>query len=429
MPPKDKEIILICPKCNRNGYLKKKTSKFHLPQKNKIITFNDCLDYLSKLHFKDFANVITVNHNEISDNLPLKHYYNFYIFYKIPINKIKAFEISVIKSLIRKYIGKQYNITYSKDLTKSSHLQNIIRNDNCEKKHQEDQPKNKVIFISRLKLIDLFSSILISALNKCCELNELGIDQKYEIEMVEGIKSIFYPMTLNIDKRNEWNFPLFINPNKIKLDFSLRLEIPDNSDYRKKCKECGITFPKDNKLLKCECGSRRFFFEKEKPSRDYLKNKDKELEYNETKMNEFFLKFLNFMHIMKNDWFSIKEIKADLLQFFDTLSKEILDDLKMPGKNAYIIRHYCRETSSKEECYISKKSDFMNIYIKLIEYIRLIKSLIKAEINNREKNINKMHYKLITILKQRNFPERYIRYKIRNDYLIFLECIIRKHHR
>lgn len=75
MSPKNSEIILICPICNRKGFLRKKHSKFHLPQKSKVIRFYDCLSYLSKLHFNNFFYDLLFD--EGKDNIPLKNYTEF----------------------------------------------------------------------------------------------------------------------------------------------------------------------------------------------------------------------------------------------------------------------------------------------------------------------------------------------------------------
>jgi hypothetical protein len=69
----------------------------------------------------------------------------------------------------------------------------------------------------------------------------------------------------------------------------------------------------------------------------------------------------------------------------------------------------------KNECPISTESDFMNISIKLQEYDRLMKDLFIAYEYDPKKNSKKIYSKIVSLLMQRNFPERYIVNKITHD--------------
>jgi hypothetical protein len=226
MPPINPEIVLICPLCNRKGFLRKKQSKFHLSQKNMVNDFYGCLDYLSKLHFKIFFRALIDYDERKYVSLSLKTYTEFWIFYKIPLKKVRDFEINTIKYLITKCNEKQYDIIYSNDLEKSIHLKDIIcLNDSNEKKLQ--QQENETIFISRRNLKILFYSIVFEAFKKCCEWNNLGIEESFEKEMIEGLKSLFFPMTLNVDRRNYWKFPLITTLRKKERKFNFQMDFPN----------------------------------------------------------------------------------------------------------------------------------------------------------------------------------------------------------
>src|SRR6185312_9488578 len=73
------------------------------------------------------------------------------------------------------------------------------------------------------------------------------------------------------------------------------------------------------------------------------------------------------------------------------------------------------------DCYISKRSQFLDISIKLNEYNTLLKNLVKVELYGIDKNGKKIHSKLIAILRKLNFPERYILSKIIRDYHVIEE--------
>ena len=162
MSPKNSEIILICPFCCRKGFLRKKHSKFHLPQKSKVIGFYDCLDYISRIYYKIFFKLLFIVNKEKNDNIPLKSYSKPWIFCKISLKKIKEFEINTIKNLIRECNVKKIRVIYSNDLINSKHLKKFIYQNDC-KRNQEYKENDSAIFISRLKLNFLFSSY-----NFCC---------------------------------------------------------------------------------------------------------------------------------------------------------------------------------------------------------------------------------------------------------------------
>jgi hypothetical protein len=63
---------------------------------------------------------------------------------------------------------------------------------------------------------------------------------------------------------------------------------------------------------------------KEQPSSTYKKNKSNEIKYNEPIFNEYFFKFLNFMHILNRDYLSNIELKNEFQEFFDNTSKDVL---------------------------------------------------------------------------------------------------------
>jgi hypothetical protein len=140
-------------------------------------------------------------------------------------------------------------------------------------------------------------------------------------------------------------------------------------------------------------------------------------------MDLYLTRFLNYMRILKDSWFRDKEVKKDFRKFFDETSKEI-QILKMSGKTFYSIVHYNKEKPSKEECHISKESDFMKISIRLKEYHHLLRGFIKAEVYGIGKDKEKLESKLIALLRQLNFPERYIFSKIKKDFDICKEFFI-----
>jgi hypothetical protein len=130
------------------------------------------------------------------------------------------------------YKEKYYDFNFSNDLINSNHLKDIIcLKDSNEIKLQRQQRK-ETIFLSRKKLNFLFYSIVFEAFKKCCELNRLGIEKSFEKEMVEGIKSIFYPITLNVDKRNYRRFPLIITLQKKEPKFNFRMYMPNKFNNR-----------------------------------------------------------------------------------------------------------------------------------------------------------------------------------------------------
>jgi hypothetical protein len=90
----------------------------------------------------------------------------------------------------------------------------------------------------------------------------------------------------------------------------------------------------------------------------------------------------------------------------------------MSGKSYYMIRHYDKEEhNKKKDCYISNKSDFMDIVIELREYNGLIEDLVKTEIYGIRKSSKNIRSKVVTLLRQLNFPEKYILDKIESDRL------------
>jgi hypothetical protein len=415
MPPTNSETILICPLCNEKGFLRKKHSKFHLPQKTKIDNFYDFLDFLSKYLFKNVSSVLSIDHTGEFDNLPLKEYNKIFVFYKMPIYKIKEFEIDAIKSIIKNYPADKFYLSFSNDLIRSMHLKDIVYCNVC----LEKNPQKKVIFLSRKKLTLIFYSILVMALKKSCEIHKYGIEESFEKEMVDGMMSIFYPLTLIYDKRKKWNVAYTkYSPNSPqKIDLQYRM--PTKSNEWKKCKNCNLYYLSDSKLFCDKCHKRIYSV---RPSRKYLKNKSSEIDKVQIKNRQYSLYFINFMFKIKEHWFYDKEFKHDFLDFFKYISKDTLEKLEMHGNTSYTIRHYDKEKKSKDkDCYISKRSDFMRISIKLNEYNTLIKRLVKAELYDIGKNIRQLRSKLIAILRKLNFPERYILSKINHDYHVFGE--------
>jgi hypothetical protein len=421
MPPKNQEIVLICPKCHTKGFLRRKHSDFHLPQKNMVNDFYEWLEYTSKLYFTKFIDLLFIEHRKIDDiRIPLNQYNGSFMFFKFPLKKIKEFEIAAIKSVIRKTKEKQFDIVYSKDLLKYSHLKNILSKNGSQIKNNKNQHQNKVIFISRIKLFGLFSAIAYETLKKFCEFHQRGIEKDYEKEMVKGLKSISYPMSINIDNRNKWNHPHSVNLSKDDYKLDIKFDIPEKSNYRNRCRVCKITYSKNHKRSWCDKCGNKIFLVKEKHSREYVKNKTKEIKENVPKMNEFLIKFTRFMIIAKNDWFSDNKMHHDFIRLFDNTCVEILENLKMKGKTYFIIVHYNKNKVSKDdEHYISKESDFINISIKLKEYALLMRSLVKTEIYDIGKNNKKIYYKIIQLLRQINFPEKYILLKLYHDFNIF----------
>ena len=368
VPPINSETILICPLCYRNGFLRKKQSNSQLPQKNKVINFHECLDFISQLYFKDFTNALSFDNRGKDENLPLKKYGINFIPNKMPLNKIKKFEYNAVKSIIRKCSRYQCSITYSIDLKKSRHLKDLV----CQDVLSKPSSQNKIIFISRKKLTELYLVISIIAFKKCCELYHLDIKEDYEKEMVEGIKNLFYPLYTNVDTRIGWHFPIIVDNFKDGNWFNIQFYWPDESKYWNRCKNCKITYKKD--IKECKKCHEKIYLVKEQPSASYKRNKLRELKENEYNMNEFYLKFINLMGKLCNNWFTVKEFIRNFNQFFDNASDKILQDLKMYGKTYYIIRHYDNEKSTrKRDCYIKEESDFMKISIKLKEYEQLMK--------------------------------------------------------
>jgi len=63
------------------------------------------------------------------------------------------------------------------------------------------------------------------ALKKSCEIHKYGIEERFGKEMVDGMMSIFYPLTLIYDKRKNGFSLLILNILQIaikKLIFSIR---------------------------------------------------------------------------------------------------------------------------------------------------------------------------------------------------------------
>jgi hypothetical protein len=368
-----------------------------------------------------FTHILFTEEKPNYASVHLKTYSEFWMFYKTSLKKIKEFEINTIKNLMMIYKEKHYYFTFSKDLIKSTHLLDFIcLKDSNEKKLQRQQ-KKETISLSRIKLNLLFYSIVFEAFKKCCELNKLGIEKSFEKEMVEGIKSIFYPMTLNVDNRNNWYFPLIATLQKKEPKFNIRMDIPNIFNYRIRCTNCKINYSNNYKSSTCKKCGYRVYQVKEKPSRSYLKNRFNKIDELQTKMDLYLKRFSNYMCILRDSWFGVREIKKDFQKFFDEASKGI-QILKMSGKIHYSIVHYDKEKSKKKkECYISEESDFMNISIRLKEYYPLLRNFIKAEIYGIGKDKTKLESKLIALLSQLNFPERFIFSKIKKDFEICKE--------
>jgi hypothetical protein len=416
MPPIARETILICPKpeCNREGFLRKKYSRFHLPQKNKIDTYYDLLKYISALFFNAFSKNLSRDDNTELNNLSIEQYNFFFTFYPTPKNQIEEFELNAIKSIIQKY-SENCNIFFSKDLQESNHIKDIIYHHKLSKNHTQN---DNVIYITREKLIILYSSLIITALQRCSELHKLGIEEDFEKEMVEKVKSVFYYLTLNLDKRNKFNIHCKIIVDKNENKFELKLEISKPTKLYTKCSKCKTEYPPNYKS-NCKCGFRVTSI---KPSKKHEKNKKKELDEIESNFKVGMPYFVKFMDLIKKQWFNEIEIEQDFQQFFDKAIEEVLEELEITGKTYYTIRHYDEKKSSKKkDCYISKRSQFMEISIKLKEYNTLIKNLVKAEVYGIGKNGKKIHFNLIAILRKLNFPERYILSKINHDSHIFGE--------
>ena len=265
-------------------------------------------------------------------------------------------------------------------------------------------------------MIHLFSAVVFGALAKCCELYHIGIEESFEKEMVEGMKNMFYPISLNTDRRTKWDIPIAMNPDKDRLKFNFsRLYLPNRFRYYKRCKICKITYPIKYKISTCKRCGNRIYQEKDKPSRSYFKNIKIKIKELENKMYQYLTRLLNMMKIIKDDYFSIKIIKDDFPQILDKASND-LQILKMGGKTRYGIVHYDQYATNKKECYISKESDFMNISIKLKEYNHLLREMVKSQIYGIGKIKTKNHSKIINLLRQLNFPEIHILIKIQKDF-------------
>src|SRR4051812_20932342 len=96
--------------------------------------------------------------------------------------------------------------------------------------------------------------------------------------MVEGVKSIFYHLSLNVDNRNTWDFPLLLKTqkdmlyDKDKSKFNLILDIPKKFNYWNRCEICKITYDLDYQFSTCKKCGNKLSLKKEKPSRTYRKN-------------------------------------------------------------------------------------------------------------------------------------------------------------
>ena len=127
--------------------------------------------------------------------------------------QLKALSKSIQKIIIYFLVKTYKNQIISKDLICHYKLSN------------NENQKNKVIFLTREKLLFLYSSILITALQRCSERHVLGIEQSFEEEMVEKLKSVFYYLTLNFDKRNKLGIDFKLVINKYENNFELQLDI------------------------------------------------------------------------------------------------------------------------------------------------------------------------------------------------------------
>jgi hypothetical protein len=414
MSPKTRETILTCPKpdCNKEGFLRKKYSNFRIPQKNEIDTYYDLLEYISALYFNDFSKNLSKNDGTELTDLSIEQYNSFFTFYNASKNQLEEFELNAIKSIIQKY-SENFNILFSKDLQESNHTKDIIYH---YKLSNNQTQKNKVIFLTREKLLFLYSSIIITALQRCSERHILGIEQDFEKEMVEKLKSVFYYLTLNLDKRNRLGIDFKVVIDKYKNNFELKIDISKPAKLYNICSNCKAEYP-PNYISKCKCG---FRVTSRKSSKKYEKIKREELNQIESNFKEGMCYFGNFMTVIQKQWFDKSEIKRDFQQYFDNAIHEILEELEMPGKINYSIVHK-EKGKPRYECYISEESDFMKISIKLNEYTTLIKKLVQAEVYGIGNYSEKVDSKLIETLRRLNFPERYLLSKINLDYNKFRE--------
>jgi hypothetical protein len=301
MSPNNLGPILICSLCNREGFLRKKHSPFSVPQKNQIKTYYDLLEYISALYFNAFTKNLTKNVRTELTDLPIEQYNKFFTFYNASKDQLEEFELNVIKSIIQKY-SENYNILFSKDLQESNHIKDIMHNYNLSENQNQN---NNVIFLTREKLFILFSSIITTALQRCSEIHNLGIEQAFEKEMVEKLKSVFYYLILNLDKRNKLNIDFKIVIDKYENNFGLILELSKPTKLYTTCSNCKAEYPPNYKS-KCKCGFRVTSI---KPSKKHEKIKREEFDEIESNFKEGMCYFVNFMRIIQKQWFNDKEIK------------------------------------------------------------------------------------------------------------------------
>ncbi|MDN5846712.1 MAG: hypothetical protein L0H53_10615, partial [Candidatus Nitrosocosmicus sp.] len=321
----------------------------------------------------------------------------FFLFYKTKIKRIKEFELRAIDSIIKKFDSQEYEITFSKDLQNSKHLVHITK----ERNTKEDTTRElKIIHISRQTLRGLFSSLMYKSLSKYLEFYQLGIEESFEEEMVERIKDIFLSKGDSVDRRNKISFRgLFVDDSLMKtLIYG--------------CPNCKIGYPNDYKS-KCQICGGRIYLLKKRPSKRHLKKRRLQIEAKLPHIPKYFLSFINFMVIMRDNWFVYSSFRKGFQQQFDSLEKSLLNDLKMYGDTHYSIVHYYK--SKKKECYIKKDLDFVNISIKTVEYNDLVEDFVKARIYGTRRNEHAIYESLNDILRNMNFPERVLEQKLAHD--------------
>ncbi len=232
-------------------------------------------------------------------------------------------------------------------------------------------------------------------------------------------------LTLNVDKRNTWHFPLSVRINENSKNVNFKLFIPKESRYWSRCKNCGKSYLDTSGVVYCtRCHDLlKFHYSKEKPSRPYLKKKYGELESLSKHFLDYALTFHDFKNFL-NDLFNAKQVINDFQDFFYETLEQLLKNLDMPGNTYHRIFHYEKGKSFKKECNMSMESDFLNIDIKLHEYNHLIRQLILIDLFNIGRNSIRIRSKLISLLKELNFPVSHIQSKIDIDFKKYTMTLI-----
>jgi hypothetical protein len=384
--------ILICSKCGRKGFIRKKEAKFRVPQRNRKFTFYQILDYIARISFVRF--VYELEHNTKKKEISLDDYRKV-----VPFSPHSKKELSEFESKVR------------------SRLNRLVTGIDQHTLLKEDSMEDKDLAKGYTELSLLYFSLCFISLRKLMQHFNFHIEEKFEEELISHIRDSFYLLTASSDKRNKLNLDILLNIMKDEDRVGLNYAIAKNLKefHYLKCRRCKIQFHQDSTIKKCvKCG---FQIDKAKSSPRHLRKRLEELETKTSQFPTNIYYFLAFTIVVRDDLLKEKSMKSIFKNYFDETLSDYLVNLNLNGTVYYVMVHSAN--GKKQQCYLNNEKDLLGIRILDDNYITAFKEAIRILVYGHRGNLNEYGVVVYNTLRLVNFPTEHRQNKAMEDYKNF----------